>query len=126
MSLDIKVDHFIHTTPDSSGAILTLLQTIKAQGDQIMSGIADVAAEVAIVKQALADSQGREAAAFAALQANAAALQATVDQLKAAQDDPAVVAQVLADLQSVVDSLNAEAPAPAPAPAPSSGETPVP
>ena len=127
MSIEINVNHFVHQTPDSSGAIITLLTAIKAQGDQIMSSISDIAAEVATVKQALADSQTREAAAFAALQANAATLQATVDQLKAAQDDPAAVAQVIADLQGVVDSLNAEAPAaPAPAPAPSAGETPVP
>jgi len=107
-----------------------VIQLITQLRSDIMAELQEILDEIDLVKQALADSEAREAAKDAALQAQnvalqgqAAALQNTIDSLK---QDPTKLDAALVDLKAVVDALNAEAPQPVPAPDPAPADAPAP
>jgi len=139
-----RIDHYLHFgSPTSSGATTNattvLLNQLLAQGVQIMATLQDLQAEVATIKQDLADAVTRiadhesaEDAANAALQTQVtdlttanAALQTEIDALKAAGVDTTALDAIMADLQGVQTGIEAIDAAP-PAPPAGGGETPVP
>ena len=129
--MDIHVHHYLHFTPDSSGATITaLLHTIKAQGESIMKTVADLTQEIEQLKTAVSGALAREDAAIAAAQAAEQKAEDAAAALQAQLDAGAIPDASVADIQSVIDGLDAVRPDPStstPAPTdPNAGETPVP
>ena len=89
----------------------TVLLSFFKQGDSIMALITDLQTKVAALDVAQKAEAQRQADRAAALNAQIATLQATVDSLKAATviapADQAILDSAVVSIQGVIDALNA-------------------
>ena len=96
--------------------IASTVEHTKKEIDNLMAITDQLVADVATLKADADSAAARDAAAMASLQSTVDNLNAQVATLTADQADPAVIAQLDADIQAIDGVINGIAAAPAPAP----------